>query len=159
MTQNVFPVAAPNLPAAPKAYDRQYQDQVNNVLRFFMNSAANAINADIVNESATATRVTVVGSSLNLSSTLVFNVIVQVLTSNITNIVMPVGANDGQVLDLRFQQAASGGPYTVAGWPSNVKLAGGAYTMTATASKYDLLSFVYYDEENIWLERSRSQNM
>jgi hypothetical protein len=30
-------VAAPNLPLAPDIYDRQYQDQLNNVLRLYFN--------------------------------------------------------------------------------------------------------------------------
>ena len=30
-------VAAPNLPLAPVAYDRQYHDQLNNVLRLYFN--------------------------------------------------------------------------------------------------------------------------
>jgi len=31
----------PNLPLAPNAYDRQYQDQINNVLRLFFNRLSN----------------------------------------------------------------------------------------------------------------------
>lgn len=31
----------PNLPLAPDAYDRRYQDQLNNVLRLFFNQLSN----------------------------------------------------------------------------------------------------------------------
>jgi hypothetical protein len=48
-------VAVPNLPLAPDAYQRQYQDQVNNVLRLFFNqlistgpTAATALNFDLM---------------------------------------------------------------------------------------------------------------
>jgi hypothetical protein len=44
-------VTPPNLPLAPEAYQRQYQDQLNNVLRLFFNQIAGvgAFNATALN--------------------------------------------------------------------------------------------------------------
>jgi hypothetical protein len=37
-------VVAPNLPLAPETYDRQYQDQLNNVLRLYFNRNDSILN-------------------------------------------------------------------------------------------------------------------
>jgi hypothetical protein len=44
-------VTPPNLPLAPDAYQRQYQDQLNNILRLFFNqiSGVGAFNATALN--------------------------------------------------------------------------------------------------------------
>jgi hypothetical protein len=34
-------VTPPNLPLAPNEYERQYQDQINNILRLFFNQLSN----------------------------------------------------------------------------------------------------------------------
>jgi hypothetical protein len=79
------------------------------------------------------------------------------LTENITSIVLPT-ARDGKEIRIKFVQAATGGPYTVAGW-SGVLLAGGSFTMTSTAGKADILTLVYDLGKTIWYEVSRSQSM
>lgn len=69
---------------------------------------------------------------------------------------------NGQEITVVIKQASSGGPYTVAFSNTDAggfKLAGGAYTMTATANKADVLKFVYSSLFGRWVEVSRSQNM
>ena len=78
------------------------------------------------------------------------------LTENITSITFP-SAIDGFEFDLVFTNGA--GPYTVSGWPANVLLAGGAFTMTATNGKRDRLAFRYHSDYAKWIEVGRTQNM
>lgn len=95
--------------------------------------------------------------ALDLSSVTTTTALVD-LTENLTSITFPSSPLDGQKLVLRFRQAA-GSSFTVAGWPASVLLAGGAFTMTATNSKQDVLSFAYTSTTSQWLEVSRSQNL
>ena len=98
-------------------------------------------------------------ATLDLSNVWQETVLVGQLAANITTITMPSAPFEGQKLTLRFVQTSTGGPFTVGGWPSTVKLAGGAYTLTATVAKMDTLSFVYTTNGNRWIETSRSQSM
>lgn len=43
--QKIRNLVAPNLPVAPNAYEKRYQDQFANVLRLFFNLVSNAFNA------------------------------------------------------------------------------------------------------------------
>lgn len=78
------------------------------------------------------------------------------LTENITAITFPQ-AVDGNKCRIIFKQGA--GPYTVAGWPGAVHLAGGAFAVTATNGKYDMIEFEFHSDFGIWIETRRSQNM
>ena len=42
--------AAPNLPNGPVGYERQYQDQLNNVLRLYFNRVSDTLQAVVGNE-------------------------------------------------------------------------------------------------------------
>lgn len=61
-------VSPPNIPSATNQYDRRFQDQFNNVLRFFFSSVANAINSPIPHASYydTTTQANPVGGAVNL---------------------------------------------------------------------------------------------
>lgn len=61
-------VSPPNIPSATNQYDRRFQDQFNNVLRFFFNSVANAINSPIPHASYydTTTQTNPVAGAVNL---------------------------------------------------------------------------------------------
>lgn len=78
------------------------------------------------------------------------------LTENITSITFPTAVGERE-LGILFVQG--GGSYTIAGWPGTAKLAGGAFTMTATNGKADWLLFRYSGATSTWIERDRSQNM
>ena len=78
------------------------------------------------------------------------------LTENVTGITMPTAA-DGREFSVIFKNGA--GPYTVAGWPASVLLAGGAFAVTATNGKIDVIRFRYNTDFAKWIEIGRSQNM
>jgi hypothetical protein len=78
-----------------------------------------------------------------------------VLTENVTAITMPSSPDDGDEVVIMFRQAAGG--YTVAGWPAAVKLAGAAFTMSATNLYFDVLTFRYQAGLGFWVEQSRTQ--
>lgn len=61
-------VAPPNLPVAPNAYERRYQDQFGNTLRLFFTSVANKINSPIPHASYydTTTQTNPVANGVNL---------------------------------------------------------------------------------------------
>ena len=61
-------ISPPNLPIAPLAYERRYQDQFSNVLRLFFNSIANKVNAPLPHASYydTTTQTNPVASAVNL---------------------------------------------------------------------------------------------
>ena len=84
------------------------------------------------------------------------NVQKMTLTANVTSstITNAPAANTSQPLTLLLCQDATGSR-TMA-WPANLKLAGGAYTLTTTASKCDTLTAVY-DGTN-WYETGRAGN-
>ena len=61
-------VAPPNLPVAPNAYERRYQDQFGNTLRLFFASVANKINSPVPHASYfdTTTQTNPIANSVNL---------------------------------------------------------------------------------------------
>lgn len=63
-----FGVPSPNLPLAPTAYDRRYQDQFSNTLRLFFNSVTNKINSPIPHAAYydTTTQTNPVADAVNL---------------------------------------------------------------------------------------------
>ena len=68
------------------------------------------------------------------------NVFLIPMSANITSVVFTNGdSKKGQMIELHFVQDATGSR-TLAGLPSAVKLAGGAITLTTTASKRDVLA-------------------
>jgi hypothetical protein len=78
------------------------------------------------------------------------------LGTNITTLALAAGAG-GEILMIELIQDATGGRTLPASW-TNTAFAGGAYTVTATANKRDVLQFVYDATDSKWYERSRSQN-
>jgi hypothetical protein len=95
---------------------------------------------------------------IDLSAITCTRVIITALDANVTSIVFPTAPIDGQRLMLRFKQDGAGNR-TVAGWPADVKLAGGAYTMTVTAAKTDVLEFEWSATASLWYEIRRSMNL
>ena len=78
------------------------------------------------------------------------------LTEN-TTFAAPSNAVEGAIISVELAQPGSGGPYTVA-WNTIYEFAAStAPTMTATASKTDILSFRY--NGSIWQEIGRVQNL
>ena len=78
------------------------------------------------------------------------------LTEN-TTFAAPSNAVEGAIISVEIAQPGSGGPYTVA-WNTIYEFAAStAPTITATASKTDILSFRY--NGSIWQEIGRVQNM
>ena len=78
------------------------------------------------------------------------------LTEN-TTFAAPSNAVEGAIISVEIAQPGSGGPYTVA-WNTIYEFAAStAPTMTATASKTDILSFRY--NGSIWQEIGRVQNL
>lgn len=79
-----------------------------------------------------------------------------VLTGN-TTINLPTNppAGGGMVTFLLIQDGTGGWTVT---FNAAFKLAGGAYTMTATANKRDVISFMYSDTDATYQECGRSQN-
>lgn len=69
-------VAAPNLPLAPDAYERRYQDQLNNVLRLYFNRL-DALLGQLQTSASTATLLVPYGAFHQDGAT--------VLTANLTN--------------------------------------------------------------------------
>jgi len=63
-----FGVPSPNLPLAPTAYDRKYQDQFSNTLRLFFNAVTNKINSPIPHAAYydTTTQTNPVADAVNL---------------------------------------------------------------------------------------------
>jgi len=94
------------------------------------------------------------GGAVAVNCALGLNIYVSV-TENIT-ISAPTNIFIGQVLNIYFCQSKSGGGATVT-FNEVYKKAGGAYTLTITEGKYDLVSFLCVG--TIWFEISRSQNM
>jgi hypothetical protein len=76
-----------------------------------------------------------------------------VLTANITSWTVLAGA-DAQRCTLYFEQSAGGN--TLAGTPGNVRLAGGAFALSAAAGAVDTLSLQYQIATATWYETSRS---
>jgi Pectate lyase superfamily protein len=85
------------------------------------------------------------------------------LTENTVIVLVPPttpdldGVHIGAEATISFKQAASGGPYTVTFGSNYFKLSSTAYTMTPTASRVDVLSFVWNGSR--WLEKSRIQDI
>ena len=61
-------VSPPNLPVAPLAYERRFQDQFSNVLRLFFNSITNELNSPVPHGSYydTTTQTNPVANTVNL---------------------------------------------------------------------------------------------
>lgn len=95
--------------------------------------------------------------SLDLSAVTSDMVYSGLLSANITSITFPPNPYEGQKLAIRFKQGAAA--YTVSGWPANVFLAGGAFTLSTAANKNDIIEFVYVTSGDDWFETRRSQNM
>lgn len=83
------------------------------------------------------------------------NTVRMVLTANVTSSTIVGSPQAGQQLTLELQQDATGSRTMV--WPAGVKLAGGAFTLTTTASKTDTVTLVF-DGTN-WIEIARSSNI
>ena len=81
------------------------------------------------------------------------NLLKLTLTDNVTSSTISNPASGEQVMLLLCQDATGSRTMT---WPSNLKLAGGAYTLTTTASKCDTL-VIAYDGSN-WYEMARATN-
>ena len=81
------------------------------------------------------------------------NLLKLTLTGNVTSSTISNPTSGEQILLLLCQDAT--GSRTMA-WPSNLKLAGGSYTLTTTASKCDTLTAAY-DGSN-WYEMARATN-
>ena len=63
------------------------------------------------------------------------------LTANVTAVTI-TNAGKGQRWTIIFTQNGGGG-FTIAGWPSNVKLTGAAFAITGTANAKSIISFVF----------------
>jgi len=83
--------------------------------------------------------------------------IYHLLTEN-TTIKNPNRSAVGTELRFIIQQAAAGGPFTVA-FGNNYLLAGDAFTMTGTASSVDVITFIYNSSVGKWVEISRTQDV
>lgn len=79
------------------------------------------------------------------------------MTANITGWTFTAGTA-GEVCTIVFIQDGTGSR-TLAGTPANVRLAGGALTLTTTINKADAITFRYDATLAKWLEISRSLNL
>ena len=80
------------------------------------------------------------------------------LTANVTSSTITIGSGslfNGAILILWLVQDGTGS--RTFAWPSDVKLAGGAFTLTTTADKRDSI-ILQYDGTN-WYELSRTINL
>lgn len=75
------------------------------------------------------------------------------LTENVTSITMP-SAIDGLEVNIVFTNGA--GPFTVAGWPATVVLAGGVFNVSPVSGATDMLTLRYHSDLNKWVEVSRA---
>lgn len=96
-----------------------------------------------------------VSGVLDLSAASIGSAFRASVSGNITSLLFPATPYDGQTLTLQLINSAA---FTVAGWPASVRLAGGAFTLTAVAGKADTLVFKYAAGDLKWYEISRSQN-
>ena len=80
---------------------------------------------------------------------------VAALTGDVTSISI-ANPTEGQEWSVLFVQDGTGSR-VVSGWPASVKLSGGAFVITTTASKGSLITFLY-DGTTHW-EKSRSTNL
>ena len=108
---------------------------------------------------STSYSATISGGVLDLTASTSPIIVVGILNTSVTSVLFPSTPVDGQELTLRFKQGSSGGPYTVAGWPANVALAGGNFTATTTANRSDVICFRYSTVMLRWYEISRSMNL
>ena len=74
------------------------------------------------------------------------------LTANVTAVTI-TNPGKGQKWTIIFTQNGGGG-FTIAGWPSNVKLTGAAYAITGTAGAKSTISFLYDGTNHIEIARS-----
>lgn len=78
------------------------------------------------------------------------------MSGNITSVTF-TNATAGQRLVLRLNCGLTG--RTVAGWASDINLAGGAFTHTSVTDKADVLTFVRDGSLSKWIETSRAMNL
>lgn len=79
------------------------------------------------------------------------------LVGNVTTVYFTQHKLSRRLITLHLIQDATGGR-TVAGWTAPIKIAGNAFTPTATAAKRDIITFLMDGRENIF-EVSRAQNV
>lgn len=98
----------------------------------------------------TPTVLTISSGAIDLSSANPSATYTVLVGENITSITFPSSPIEGQQLKIRFKQ---NGSFTVFGWPSDVNLEGGSYTLSS-AGRIDVLTFEYMASE--WVEISRT---
>lgn len=64
----------------------------------------------------------------------------------------------GEHMTVEIIQDATGSR-SISGWSASYLLAGGSYTVTATANKRDVLTFAWDNTDSKWVEQSRSMNL
>ena len=65
---DIRPVAAPNLPLAPKDYDRKWQEQFSNALRLYFTALNNAVNQTLIRYEKTTTSVAATSVSTSVGT-------------------------------------------------------------------------------------------
>ena len=102
------------------------------------------------------------GNTVAFSATPNFNVATAavqriVLTGNITGWTLTAGTYEGQSLTIKFIQDGTGSR-TLAGAGGNIRLAGGALTLSTGANKCDTLNFLWDATLSQWIEECRALN-
>jgi hypothetical protein len=83
-----------------------------------------------------------------------YNSFKMTLTGNVTSSTLSGGLTGQQITLLLCQDATGNRTMT---WPANLKLSGGAFTLTTTASKCDSLTALY--DGTSWYETARAANL
>jgi hypothetical protein len=96
-------------------------------------------------------------ASINLAATSGETIRVTLSATAVTTITSTAG-NSGQVMRVEIIQDATGSR-TFGGFNSSFLIAGGAFTVTATANKRDVLTFLWDNTNSKWVEMARSQNL
>ena len=114
-----FGVPSPNLPLAPKEYDRRYQDQFSNALRLFFNSVTDKINAPLPHASYynTTTETNPVADAVNLMP---FNTVVSEFQVQRGVPTSKIYVTDSGVYNFQFSaqiDKVGGGKATAFIWP------------------------------------------
>lgn len=118
------------------------------------NGAGNVVTGITLGGSLFMPLVTVTFSATPDFNAFAGNTFKMTLTDNVTSSTIS-NATTGQSITLLLCQDATGSRTMT--WPTNLKLSGGAFTLTTTASKCDSLTAVY-DGSN-WYETARANNM
>lgn len=98
----------------------------------------------------TPTNLSINSGAIDLSTANPSGTYTVLVGEDITSITFPENPVEGQQIKIRFKQ---NGAFTVAGWPSDVNLEGGSYTLSS-AGRIDVLTFEYMAVE--WVEISRT---